>query len=98
MARIWTAEAAKGTYDAVRPKQEQLTLVDLPGAPRLIAPAAAVASTGLSGQQSWALAFSNAEAELPGHQSWSPGLSMPMDSRAQAQPSAGLTGVPLIVT
>ncbi len=56
------------------------------------------AITGLSGQQSWSPAFSNAEAELRGQQSWSPALSMPMKSRAQAQPSAGLTVVPLIVT
>ncbi|KAL0036497.1 hypothetical protein WJX77_010198 [Trebouxia sp. C0004] len=54
------------------------------------------ASTELSGQQGWSPAFSNAEAELPGLQGWSPAVSMPLNSRAQAQPSAGLTELRLV--
>ncbi|DBB05696.1 TPA: hypothetical protein ACH3X1_012305 [Trebouxia sp. C0004] len=34
-----------------------------------------------------------ASTGLSGHQSWVPALSMPMDSRAQAQPSAGLAAL-----
>ncbi|DBB09626.1 TPA: hypothetical protein ACH3X3_001278 [Trebouxia sp. C0006] len=40
------------------------------------------ASPGLTGQQGWSPAFSNAKADLPGLQGCSPDLSMLMDSRA----------------